>query len=401
MRKYNIKKVKATIFFKRIKKESILKNPATILKHLFFFVLTIVVFVLVADYILQHEYDLIGEITHFIFGGEGPEKPGTVEKIKISAPLKKIKNPVHGRWSKDQDKAKIMVPIYKSKTKGYKLSKPVDMAVNPDGSTFIVDRSYGRHVELAPDGSFRRYFYLRQASQSKFEYPDLIAFKNNKIYTIDDKKTIFVHLYQGKEKNRFTINYQAYDLTVDNLGNVYILAPTDSFRIHKYNPKGREILAFSPQEEKDAGTWSILSRGHIDSDENGNIYYALETPYKILKYSPKGQPLLSFSRALHIRETPPSIHRRGNKVVAINRQQYSYDLKVSKNNIVMNLNKSQGINGGDAIDLFTTDGEYLQSIHLSRNYLHLGAITFDNFMLQLPRPINTVERYKMEFLIGK
>jgi hypothetical protein len=357
--------------------------------------LTIIVFVFIVDYIMQHEYDLIGEITFFILGGDGPEKPGTIEKINLASPEKEIINPKYGRWSKDSDRAKVMVSLFKSKTRGYKWSKPVDLAVKPDGSSFIVDRSFGRHIELAPDGSFRRYFYLRQDSKSPFDNPSLIAVKNDIIYTIDDKKRVFVHTSQGKEKNRFAINYQAYDLTVDNFGNLYILAPADSFRIHKYNSKGREVLAFSPQEEKEPGTWSILSRGHIDVDSENNIYYAMETPYKILKYSPDGHPLLSFSRELHIRETPPSIHRRGNKVVAINRQQYSYDLKVSKNNIVMNLNKSQGINGGDTIDLFTADGEYLQSIHLSRNYLHLGAITFDNFILQLPRPINTVERYRM------
>ena len=368
------------------------------MKRLFFFVLTIVVFVFIADYILQHEYDLIGEISHFILGGEGPEKPGHVEKISLSAPAKDIANPAYGSWAQDSDKAKVMVPLFKSRTKGYKMSKPADLAVLPDGSSFIVDRSYGRHIELAPDGSFRRYFYLRQASKSPFEYPGLVASKNGLIYTLDDKSTVFVHTYDGKEEFRFPIDDKVYDLTADKLGNIFVLTTSDSFRIHKYNPQGRKVLSFSPQEEKDPGTWSILSRGHIDVDSDDYIYYAMETPYRIIKYSPEGKPLLAFSRKLSIPETPPSIHRRGDKVVAINRQQYNYDLKVTNNNFVMNLCKMQGINGGDTIDLFTTEGEYLQSIYLSRNYQHLGVITKDDFVLQLPKPINTIERYTMGYL---
>lgn len=373
-------------------------SGARMLKKLFFFFLTIVVFVLIADYLLQDEYDLIGEIKHTIFGGVEPVQPGKVTKVLEAEPPQNIENPPMGIWANQRDSAKVMELVWKTRSRGFKLSRPADLAVLPDGSSLITDRSYGRHVELAPDGNFRRYFYLRQASESPFDYPALVEYGSDKIYTVDDDGTIFIHSYNGRELNRIETGYEIYDIAADKLGNIYVVTPADSFRLHKFDPDGRHVLAFAPQTEKEQGAWSILSRGHVDTDSNGNVYFALETPYVTYKYSPAGEPLLSFTRKTHLTYTPPTIHRRNGKVVAINRQQYSYDFKIAPDNTCLNLIKLQRINGGDTIDMFSPEGQYLQSIYLARNYERLGVINRNDFLLQLPRPINTVERYQLRGL---
>lgn len=367
-----------------------------ILKRIVFLLLAVVVFILAADFVLQDEYDLIGEIKHRLFGGEEPVVHAPAVKVLETKPLKAIQNPLYGRWSQDKNKARIMDPVFKSRTRGYKMSKPTDLAVLPDGHSFITDRVYGRHIELDSAGQFVRYFYLRQKSESVFDYPKIVKFKNNKIYTVDDKNTVFVHSFAGKEIERFLVEYDIYDLTVDREDNVYVVTPRDSFRLHKYSPKGKELLKFSLQEEKNPQTWRILSRGYIDVGVEGNLYYSFESYYKILKYSSQGIPLLSITRKLPVQFTPPTIHEKNGKVVGISRDQYCFDLKISPENFMFVLSKIGGVSIGDTIDMFSTEGEFLQSVHLHRNYRHLGVINNEEFILQLPRPINTVERYRLE-----
>ena len=150
-------------------------------KRLIFLLITLLIFLLVAQYLLRDELDLIGVLKFKILGGDKPEIYAKPARVMETIPSKEIINPAYGRWSRDSDKARIMVPVFKSRTRGYKMSKPTDLAVTRDGFYLITDRVYGRHIELDSTGKFSRYFYLRQKSESPFDYPKIVKFKKNKM----------------------------------------------------------------------------------------------------------------------------------------------------------------------------------------------------------------------------
>ncbi|NOY57415.1 MAG: hypothetical protein GXO75_00580 [Calditrichaeota bacterium] len=364
-------------------------------------ILTLLVFFITAQFLLKDKINLFGEIRDRIFGRSASQKTTFIVKVKKNTPPHFMQNSTVGAWMNNVDKNKIMIEIYKTGKRGHAdrrldFYKPIDLAADSNGSAFVLGHSYGRIVEITPQGNFKRFIYLRQDSESPFQYPHVLAFTNNQFYVVDETQTVIVLDYPGKEIRRFKTNYDIYDLAVDQAGFIYVLTPADSFRLHKFTAKGLEILAFSPQEEKEKELWKIFARGRIAIGPDNSVYYSLEYPYKIYKYSPDGKPVLGFGRDLAIALTPPTIHRQKGKIISVNRQQYSYDIKIASNNIVMNLIKTRGSHGGDAIDLFSYKGKYLQSLYLARNYRHLALVDSNDIILQLPRPTNTVERYKIE-----
>ncbi len=364
-------------------------------------VLTILVCLVTAQFLLQDKIDLFGEIRHRVFGRGRPQESAKAIKVRDTTPVKSIQNSAAGAWTNMNDKNKMMVEVYKTGRRGkadrrLDFYKPINLAASPHGSAFVLDHSYGRIAELTPQGAFKRFIYLRQDSKSPFQYPNVLAFANNQFYVVDETQTVFVLDYQGKEVRRFKTDYDIYDLAVDRVGFVYILTPADSFRLHKFTAKGVEILAFSQQEEEENELWEIFARGRIAIGPDNSVYYSLEYPYKICKYSQHGKLLFVFGRDLGIVLTPPTIHRQKGKIISVNRQQYSYDIKIGSNNVVMNLVKTQGSRGGDVLDLFSHTGQYLQSLYLARNYCRFALVDSSDVIFQLPRPINSVERYKIE-----
>ena len=362
--------------------------------------LTLLIFLVTAQFLLKDKINLFDEIRGRIFGRSASRKTVHIVKVRENTPPRFVQNSTRGAWMSDVNKDKIMVEVYKSGRRGkadrrLDFYKPIDLAADSNGSAFVLDHSYGRIIEITPQGNFKRFVYLRQDSESPFQYPHVLAFANNRFYVVDETQTVFVLDYSGKEIRRFKTNYDIYELAVDRTGAIYVLTPADSFRLHKFTAKGIETLAFSPQEEENE-LWRIFARGRIAIGPDNSVYYSLEYPYKIYKYSPHGKPLLGFSRDMGIVITPPTIHRQKGKIISVNRQQYSYDIKIASNNIVMNLIKTRGSHGGDAIDLFSDKGRYLQSLYLARNYRHFALVDSNDIILQLPRPINTVERYRIE-----
>lgn len=364
-------------------------------------ILTLLVFLVTAQFLLKDKINLFSEIRDRIFGRSTSQKIAHIVKVNEKTPPHFVQNSMVGAWMNNVDKNKIMIEVYKTGKRGkadrrLDFYKPIDLAADSNGSAFVLDHSYGRIIEITPQGNFKRFIYLRQDSESPFQYPHVLAFANNRFYVVDETQTVFILDYSGKEIRRFKTNYDIYDLAVDRAGFIYVLTPADSFRLHKFTAKGIETLAFSPQEEKEDELWKIFARGRIAIGPDNSVYYSLEYPYKIYKYSPHGKPLLGFSRDMGIVITPPTIYRQKGKIISVNRQQYSYDIKIASNNIVMNLIKTRGSHGGDAIDLFSDKGQYLQSLYLARNYRHLALVDSNDIILQLPRPTNTVERYKIE-----
>lgn len=364
-------------------------------------ILTILVCLVTAQYLLKDKIDLFAEMRSRIFGKSHFNASAEIIKQRDKQPAKTVQNSSKGAWNGMRGKNKLMVEVYKTgggvkPDRRLDFYRPIDLAASSNGSAFVLDHSYGRIVELTPHGEFKRFIYLRQDSESKFQYPHILAFANNQLYVVDETQTVFVLDYQGKEIRRFSSGYDIYDLAVDRSGFIYVVTPSDSFRLHKFTAKGIEILAFSLQEEKESDLWKIFARGRIAIGPDNSVYYSLEDPYKIYKYSSNGKWLLAFGRDLGIVLTPPTIHRQKGKIISVNRQQYSYDIKIGSNNVVMNLIKTRGSKGGDVIDLFSDKGVYLQSLYLARNYRHIALVDSNDIILQLPRPINSVERYKIE-----
>jgi len=364
--------------------------------------IVLLVFFVLAQILLKDRIDLFGELKYRLFGGNPPGQTSEAfHRVKNFPPPPYIHNPGNPLWSSDASKQRRLLLQYqvggrRGDEPKLRFYIPIDLAADSKGNVYVLDKGYGRIVQIDTAGNFVRFIYYRQEGKIAFQKPYLLAIDNqDRFYVIDDLNRLFIFSKDWKEK-QIRLNYRAYDLCVDSSGNIFILTPADSFRLHKFNPKGKEVLAFSPQEKSDKKLWEVFSRGSIALAANDTLYYSQEYPYRIIKYDPQGVPVLTFDRDLGIIITPPTIHRDGfGKVISVNRQQMSYGLAITPENEVWNLARIRGGKGGDLIDVFTSKGQYVQSLYLGKNQNHLTLIGKDGLVFIRPYPFEQVEKYKI------
>lgn len=373
------------------------------MRVLIFILVLILILITVTQLFFRDRIDLVAEITKLVKGKSEEESYREVAEFP-EPPY--VQNPHTALWAQDLSKQKQLVPLYKAGgRKGsdgrLRFYIPADLAADSSGNVYVLDKGYGRIVQIGPDGKFVRYIYYRQDSQTPFQKPYLLTIdRQNRFYIVDDLNRLII-FKDDREEKKIDLSFRPYDLCVDQRGYIYFLTPSEPFRLHKFSPRGKEILAFSPQEKSEKSLWEVFSRGFIAVDGD-TLYYSQEYPYRIIKYNPDGVPVLVFNRDLGILVTPPTIHRDGfGKVVSVNRQQMTFDIKVMPDGLILNLTKTRGGKGGDILDVFDRKGQYVLSIYLGKNYTRMTLVGSNGIALIRPYPFEQVERYEMKSLFAQ
>jgi sugar lactone lactonase YvrE len=175
-----------------------------------------------------------------------------------------------------------------------KLRKPVNLAVDKDGTKYVADLLLGQ--VLVYDNANR--FQKALGTEGQFKPVDVAVFKE-RLYVLDiqdqqvkilDKNTGAVAGSIGGPAVKEGRLAKPSDIYVDKDGNVYV-TNTLNCRIEKYDDQGNHLLSVG--ECGDAIGSFIRPKG-VAVDDNGFIYVVDTALENVQIFSPRGENTLSF-----------------------------------------------------------------------------------------------------------
>jgi DNA-binding beta-propeller fold protein YncE len=197
---------------------------------------------------------------------------------------------------------------------------------------------------------------------------DVALHPDGRVYVSDLWKGILVFNPNGTLINIFRIEYEITATVFDSKGNLVAVTPSDTYLLHTFTARGQEVMAFGLQQETSEALREAFGQGFLAIDKTDNVYLSYAFPYKIAKYNPEGQAVLTFARELETPLTPPTIYKgKDGNITQVFRQQFSYDVDVGGDGLIYNLIRTRGAKGGNLIDIFSSTGEYLQTLYLISN----------------------------------
>jgi sugar lactone lactonase YvrE len=176
-----------------------------------------------------------------------------------------------------------------------RLSKPINIAIDEDGTKYVADTVRGVLVFDADD----RYVGELQAEDGM--RPSDIAISGNRLYIADLKNSRVVVLDKDTRRKLLTIPregessaharlYSPVNLTVDRSGNLYV-SDMGAFRVLEYDRDGRYLKSFG--SPGDAPGQFARPKG-IDVDDAGLLYAVDAAAQAVQIFDPEGRLLLYF-----------------------------------------------------------------------------------------------------------
>jgi hypothetical protein len=175
-----------------------------------------------------------------------------------------------------------------------KLSRPVNMAIDKDGTKFVADYDRQQVLVYDADNKFVRAF----GNKEQFK-PIGVAVFGEKLYVADtqgheveilDKKTgerLDILGEPGLDEGQF---YHPTNVSVDHEGNIYV-TDTINFRIQKFDADGNFVLGFGKAGDV-AGNFSRPKGNAVD--RNGYIYVVDSSFENVQIFTPEGKVALFF-----------------------------------------------------------------------------------------------------------
>jgi streptogramin lyase len=176
-----------------------------------------------------------------------------------------------------------------------RLSKPINIAIDEDGTKYVADTVRGVLVFDADD----RYVGELQAEDGM--KPSDIAISGNRLYIADLKNSRIVVLDKNTRRQVLTIPregeisqqarlYSPVNLAVDRRGNLYV-SDMGAFRVLEYDRDGRYLQSFG--SPGDAPGQFARPKG-IDLDDAGLLYAVDAAAQAVQIFDPEGRLLLYF-----------------------------------------------------------------------------------------------------------
>jgi DNA-binding beta-propeller fold protein YncE len=175
-----------------------------------------------------------------------------------------------------------------------RLRKPVNIAVDEDGTRYVVDVELQR--VMVYDRNDR---YLRALGDPETWSPTDVAISGKRLYVTDkkNKQVVLLEKATGEELKRFGRVgaekgelYTPTNIAVGPDGSVYV-SDTGSFRILRFNSRGKLLQQFGSLGR---GLGQFVRPKGVAVDREGRVYVADAAIQNVQIFSPEGELLLFF-----------------------------------------------------------------------------------------------------------
>jgi sugar lactone lactonase YvrE len=190
----------------------------------------------------------------------------------------------------DEATAAAATPIGTAGTAAGQLERPMGLAVDAAGNTWVADTNLHRVVEYDKSGNYVR--QLTGSAEAGFGEPRGVAVApNGNIWVAEKASRRFQQFTPtGQFVSKFTnLGVEPHDIAFSNDSYMWVTDP-NAKKVFKFLPDGTLSKTISiPQP---AGGTAIPFG--IDVDNFGNAWIAVQGTDKVLEYSPSGTQLFSF-----------------------------------------------------------------------------------------------------------
>lgn len=341
---------------------------------LLLFIILSVIFVQV---VYREQFDLWQYVKTTLTGGgdasyEG--KPRAVVRGDIAPRI--VTNSSTPKWSGDPDKTRL---LQLDKTIEFEFREATAIAFDAKGKLYVLD--YGnKSIEIfTSDGVHSKSVGRGESGEILLSKPtDLVVSDAGKLYVSDRRKGVLIFSADGQWQKTLTMPAPVWSLALNSKQELLVLTPANPYLLHKFDRDGEELLAFGYREEESPALRTVFGQSIVAVDAEDNTYVSFVYPYRIVKYESTGQGVLEFGRELPRNVTPPTIHRKEGRITGVTRQEISFDMQVGADGLLYNLVRTGGGRWGNTIDVFSTEGAYLQSFYLEANAFAFAL--FDEFI---------------------
>jgi DNA-binding beta-propeller fold protein YncE len=178
-----------------------------------------------------------------------------------------------------------------------RLMKPVNIAIDDDGTRYVVD--VGLQRVMVYD---RNNVYLRALGDPETWSPTDVAISGKRLYVTDKKsgQVVLLEKATGEELKRFGQLgsgegelYAPTNIEVGADGSVYV-SDTGNFRILKFNPRGEFLQQIGSLGR---GLGQFVRPKGVAVDRQGRVYVADAAIQNVQIFNPEGKLLLFFGGA--------------------------------------------------------------------------------------------------------
>ena len=343
------------------------------------------------------------QIISIFKGGKESWKPTEeyIEKYNSYKP-KLLLGQKEGKFAGENEKKFVLkkeLEIKSEPNENVRFFLPLDIEVDDFGYVYTLDSGNQRIQIFDEKGNF-----IRNIDKNN-GFPPIavdISVNSDGIIAIVEKlrRRIYLFMDSGQFLGDFSVPFELSK--VESLDEDFlIIGLGEYFLIHRYSNSGEKIYAFCPILQKDESDIivKIFNEASFDIDDEGFVYLSYEYPYRIVKFNKEGIPLLAFNRKLEEDIPPPIIENdtvsKGNDAI---KRTISLAIKISQDGSIYNLIRGMDTKKGNRIDMFNSEGVYLQTFYLEVAVDDFAIYRNDYIWCYIGKPENKIIKYKIEKL---
>lgn len=171
------------------------------------------------------------------------------------------------------------------------------LATNSKGEIFVCDRRNSWVFCFASDGSYLRQIGRRNQRSGDIVFPTALTIDSKDNLYILCSEEVLVYNSRYKRVMQFEIDFHAHSISVDSLGNVYLVGYRQNSIVHKYSPKGDLLESFGVPFQHDALRVKEYYSGGKLCITGDRLYLNHRTPYQITVFDLHGNILAQIQRS--------------------------------------------------------------------------------------------------------
>ncbi len=322
-----------------------------------------------------------------------------VETLHVLPPDPVVLDRPRPKWQGAIQHQKQLVSVYKfgpiqARQENIKINYVNHLAA---GDTFIAATDvYDKKVLIfTPELKFLRKWAMFSGVASMMKAPIALAAYQNEVAALDRNGSLVIWNPEGKIQASFKIKGRARDLVFLNHDEILVEQTKPyPYLLVVYKRNGRMLRRFAPFPQKNPEEALYLNEAYVDVSPGGLIALGFIYPYRLLYYTSGGKPVKAIKINPVFSVHPPTFHRQEGKIVRMYRQSIIYDVHWFQGFLYV-LIASEQAKAASYMDVFTSDGEFIERFYLPINVLKMTS--HNNLLYFLGYwPDYRIEAYKIK-----